>query len=239
MAVRAALWMGVVAAVLAAPSAWAEDHYTGSPRYGAIELKFGGFKPRIGDTNGLTTDPYRQVFGAGSMTLFTLQYDRYIYQGIGAFGVGFNIGYAEKYGKATNSLTGLPSPVQTALHVAPMNLLALYNFDWLALKYNIPLVPYVKAGLAYVPWWSSAGTGGVEFVDGKRQAGGSFGFVGIGGISFMLDVLEPRLARDFDSSMGVNHTYLFAEFNAMNADSFGNRVDLSSNYWMFGISFEF
>jgi D-methionine transport system permease protein len=40
----------------------------------------------------------------------------------------------------------------------------------------------------------------------------AFGLSFTAGLSFMLDFLDQRLARDFDSSVGVNHTYLFAEF---------------------------
>lgn len=212
-----------------------------SERNQALEFKLGGFRPLIGE--GLSSDPYEATFGTGSMLLFEVELDRYFYQGIGAAGIGFSIGYAEKYGRATvidgsGNPTGEASEA-TGLMVLPMRLHALYRFDWAALKYNIPLVPYVKAGLAFTPWWSTKG-GEIEESNGVRAMGGKLGYAGTLGLSLMLDVFEPRLARDFDSDLGVNHSYLFAEFSYADVNNFGRGgINLSSRHWMFGLALEF
>ncbi len=237
MAVRGALWAGVVAALIAAPAARAEVTYSESPRSGALKLKLGGYTPNIGD-------PYLDYFGDASMLLFAIDYDRYFWKGFGSFGVGLSAGYAEKYGRATEATapgaTGeaAVTAVPTGLHVVPLKLTALYNFDYLANEMNIPLVPYVKGGLAFVPWWTTKGEE-VESRDGIPLQGASFGLAGVAGIAFQLDVLGQRMARDMDSEFGINHTYIFAEYNLLQADSFGRKLNLSDNYWMFGMAFEF
>jgi hypothetical protein len=68
--------------------------------------------------------------------------------------------------------------------------------------------------------------------------------VAVGGLSLSLDFLDKRLARDFDTSMGVNHTYLFAEFTYQNTSvlelaSNTLPLNLDSLHWMFGLGLEF
>ncbi len=53
-------------------------------------------------------------------------------------------------------------------------------------------------------------------------------------------MLEPRLQRDFDSELGVNHTYLFAEYTYEDVNGFGTEgINLSSRRFSFGLAFEF
>lgn len=234
----------VAAAVaLAAGAAWAQEAVIPPEptRHQALELKLGGFKPMIGSEAGLTGNPYDQVFGATAMLLFEVEVDRYLYQGIGAAGIAVSIGYAEKYGHAlVASSGGATASAETAgFFVLPIRVGGVYRFDWAALKYGVPLVPYLKAGLVYTPWWTTKG-GQIEYADGKRGAGGRFGYGGTAGLGLMLDVLEPRLARDFAVDVGVKHSYLFAEFTYEDVNDFGQPgLDLSSRHWMFGVSFDF
>ncbi|MFL5318679.1 MAG: MXAN_2562 family outer membrane beta-barrel protein, partial [Myxococcaceae bacterium] len=125
------------------------------------------------------------------------------------------------------------------LKVLPLRVLGIYRFDYAALHWGVPLVPYAKLGLVYDLWWATKGDG-VEFVNGERAAGGKWGYSFTGGLSLLLDVLEPRLARDFDVDLGVNHSYLFAEYTYENVDDFGSGgLDLSSRHWMFGLALEY
>jgi hypothetical protein len=218
--------------------------YTESPRTGAIELKLGGYKPLIDREKSLNGKVYDQVFGASSMFLIELEFQKFFYQGIGTAGVGFSIGYAEKYAHASVVQTDpnappISSPVTTSLKVLPMRLLVVYKMDYLATHAIVPLTPYVQAGLNFTPWWASKG-GAIEYVAGSRGAGGKWGYGFTGGLGLLLDFFEPRLAKDFDTDIGVNHTYLFAEYTYENVNNFGKAgLDLSSRRWMFGIAFEF
>ena len=75
----------------------------------------------------------------------------------------------------------------------------------------------------------------------SRGQGVKFGIAGVLGLALQLDFIDQRLARDFDSSVGVNHTYLFAEGTLQEMNLFGGSkaLDLSSAHFMFGLGFEF
>ncbi|MDC0714944.1 MXAN_2562 family outer membrane beta-barrel protein [Stigmatella sp. ncwal1] len=209
-----------------------------SPRTGAVEVKLGGYKPRIDTEEDLKDTPYADTFGDSSMLLVELEIQRYFYQGIGSAGLSVSAGYAEKYGDAV-TLEGEVSPEKTSLKVVPLRLNALYKFDYAAFRWHVPLVPYAKAGLIYTPWWTSKGANTQE-VNGRKGKGGRWGYGLTAGVSFLMDVLEPRLARDFDSDLGINHTYLFAEYTYAEVNNFGsNGLVLSSRHWMFGLSLDY
>ncbi len=216
-----------------------------SPRTASAEFKMGGYKPMINRESTVRGNPYDQTFGASAMLLAELEVDKMLYQGIGLVSVGVSVGYAEKYAAAflVQSDPNAP-PVRsndnTSLKVVPIKLLAIYKFDYLALHRNIPFTPYVKVGLVFEPWWSTK-SGNIQYpVSGGRSAGARWGYGFTGGLALLLDFFEPRLAKDFDTDLGVNHTYLFAEYTYENVNSFGRAgIDLSSRHWMFGLAFEF
>src|SRR5262249_17197665 len=113
---------------------------------------------------------------------------KFFYQGIGTAGVGYSIGYAEKYAHATvvpadPNTPPTTSSVTTSLKVLPMRLMVLYKMDYLAFHYNVPLTPYVKAGLNFTPWWASKG-GSIDYVNGTRGAGGKWGYGFTAGLGF-------------------------------------------------------
>lgn len=248
----------VVAAVVLSGSTAARAQYDVSrevlpettPRTSAVEFKFGALRPMLDSEAGLTdpatggtATPFKDIFGNKRMLLFELELDQYLYQGIGAAGLAISAGYAEIYGQArilNDDGTTTPSTVEaTGLFMVPIRLGGVYRFDWAALNYRIPLVPYVKAGLIYAPWWVTQG-GRQEVVEGRTARGGTWGYGGTLGLSFLLDILEPRLARDFDADLGVNHSYLFAEFTYANVDDFGRGgFNLSTRHFMFGLALEF
>jgi hypothetical protein len=209
-----------------------------SPRTGGLELKLGGYKPRIDTEEGLTGRPYAETFGDESMLLFEVELQRYYYQGIGSAGVGFSAGYAEKYAD-TITETDEVAAEKTALKVVPLQLKGLYKFDYAAFRWGVPLVPYGKLGLIYTPWWINKGSDTQNLGDRKGK-GGRWGYGLTLGAAFMLDVLDRRLARDFDTDMGVNHSYFFAEWTYSEVNNFGRPgLVLSSRHWMFGLALDY
>lgn len=210
-----------------------------SPRNGAFELKLGGFRPRIDEEPGLTTKPFENTFKSKSMLLFEVEIERFLYKGIGTAGLGFSAGYAEKYGDTVVTATGAPSAEKTALKLIPLRLNLVYKFDYAAFKWGIPLVPYVQGGLVYTPWWINKGDD-TEVVNGNEGKGGKWGYGLTAGVAFMLDVLEPRLARDFDTDVGINHSYIFAEYSYSEVNDFGGKgFNLGSRHWMFGLALDY
>ncbi|MBN1205247.1 MAG: hypothetical protein JXB05_10015 [Myxococcaceae bacterium] len=238
-----AVALGIVALLGALPSQALEvsdapTRLLRSPRTGAVELKLGGYKPRIDTEEGLSGRPYADTFGNESMLLFEVELQRYFYQGMGSAGLGFSAGYAEKYADAVTR-TGEPALEKTALKVVPLKLNGLYKFDYAAFRWGVPLVPYGKLGLIYMPWWINKGSD-TQLVDGREAKGGRWGYGLTLGASFLLDVLEPRLARDFDSDLGVNHSYFFAEWTYAEVNNFGGSgLVLSSRHWMFGLALDY
>jgi hypothetical protein len=233
----------LLATVLAASLAYAEEDDDAfsittageSPRSGAVELRFGSYSPAIANT-----PEFQALLGSGSLLLFELEIDKQFFQKVGSFGVGFIIGYGERYGTAVLQADGVtPSAERTALRVLPIKGVAVYRMDYPALHWHVPLVPYAKAGLVFQPWWMLKGSR-VENTDFGRGSGAKYGYTVVGGLAFQLDFLDERLAKDFDSDVGVNHSYLFGEYNHVGLNSFsGTGFDFSSQHWMFGLAMEY
>ena len=212
------------------------------PRDLTVEFRLGGYRPLI-DRGASSGQPWEEIFGSSRMLLFEGEVDKILWQKFGTIALGFSIGYAEKYAKALISPgspgAGTPSGENTSLKVIPARLLAVYRFDYPALRYGVPLVPYGKAGLVAMGWWTQKG-GSLEYADGHRGLGVKFGYSFAGGLSLMLDFLEPRLAKDFFTDLGVRHSYLFGEYVYENVNTFGKGgLDLSSRHWMFGFAMDF
>jgi len=212
-----------------------------TPRSGSVEFRLGGYKPALDAEEALEDGerPYSETFGGSNMLLFEVEMQRFFYQDIGTAGVGVSLGYAEKYAAALTE-AGAPSAERTGFHVLPIRVRGVYRFDYPAFRWGIPLVPYLKPGLVFMPWWSTKGGETEAPAEGGSGRGAKFGWEVAGGVAFLLDVLEPRLARDFDSDLGVNHSYLFAEYTYAKVNNFGGRgFDLSDGYWMFGLALDY
>jgi hypothetical protein len=217
-----------------------------------FEVKMGPLTPMVDRpfTSDPTapTGPYQKSFNGSAMVFGEIELDKQLFQSFGTAAIAISIGYGEKFGKATDTTTMTTATESTGLRIVPIKLLGVYRFDWAVAKFGIPLVPYVKAGLVIEPWWAVKG-GSTESAEGLDGVGAKWGLAGTLGIALQIDFLDPRLARDFDSTSGVNHTYLFAEgsieemtIGAATQDASGNKIyplDLSARHWMLGLSFEF
>lgn len=127
------------------------------------------------------------------------------------------------------------------MRLVPIKAMLVYRFDWAKEKWGIPVVPYAKGAFVAMPYFLLSGVN-LEEVSLNVGQGVKFGLGATLGLALELDFLDKRLARDFDSSMGVNHTYLFAEGTVQgmalfNAEPRG--LDFSSEHFMFGLGFEF
>lgn len=234
-----ALAAAATASLLAPASARAE-----SVQVGAFEFKLGSYRPQIGSETGLSQSPYTSAFGSKSILLGELEFDKQFFQGFGSLGAGLSVGYGEVYGHGvygSGTEVGKASEDSTALRLIPLKLLAVYRFDVLAKRFNIPLVPFIKVGLVDVLWESLDGTGSVsKGLDGKKGQGGRLGYEGALGLSLLLDFFDQTLADEFDKDVGVNHSYLFAEYRIDRIDGFGSKgIILSDNILSGGLALEF
>jgi hypothetical protein len=238
--------------VFSSQSAWADedDERYRSPRRFAMEFKFGVYRPNVDEeVNNLNTDgsktftPYTDIFGAGEPFSFQFEFDYQIWQGFGSIGIGLSLGFSQntalaceddtkdtgaKYSSCSTRTAG-----STSFTVFPISVLAVYRFDVLAKYLNIPIVPFVKAGMNYTMWWSSGSSG--------DTVGGSWGWQVNAGGALLLDWLEPSAAKSLDNDMGINHTYLFFEFLHSRANSFGkfNARHVGDTTWHAGLAIEF
>lgn len=231
-----------VALALVPLAARADDPRGASPRNFLFELKVSPYLPMV-DAGLTAPGPYQLVFGSGPMLLAEGELDFEVWQKFGTISVAVSGGYAEKYAKAFIAGTTTASAEGTGFHVTPLKALVTYRFDILWTRFDVPLTPYLKGGPVFMPWWITKGTE-IDVVDGLRGAGYKLGLSGTIGLALVLDFLDRRLARDFDTGSGVNHTSLFAEFTAQDMNLFEfskntQNLNLSSNHWDFGIAFEF
>jgi hypothetical protein len=230
-----------------------------TPKHFAFEAKFGPYKPSIDSEFSGQTGPYSRYFGgSGLMSQFELDWQ--FFQKFGSISVGLSLGYFTKSGKSYPCFagTGTTSGVacepdfstkagdSTSINVLPLAFLAVYRFDVLALRYRVPVVPYVKGGLTYSFWWINKGNGKVASVtnaDGSKDNGrnGQFGLTFTGGVSLMLDAFDTGAGRELDGALGINHTYIFWEWQWTGADGFGAKsaLHIGDSTWLAGLAFEF
>jgi hypothetical protein len=231
---------------LVGAQAFAAEVYGATEQSFAFEFKMGPHRPLIDRDPTLTIDPYYDTFGTAPMLLGEIELDYQFWRPLGSFAVGLSIGYTEKFAPAVDATSLEPATESTGLRLFPIKLLAVYRFDWLAQRHSIPIVPYVKGGFVAEPFWITKG-GKTETADGMEGTGVRWGVAATVGLALQIDFLDPRLARDFDTSAGVNHTYLFAEWAITEVNNFGatnamgkpDGFDFSSRNVMFGIAVEF
>jgi hypothetical protein len=242
---RRALATGLALLMAAGAIAAPQTARAESPRTASLDLRFGYYTPQVDSefatTNGQT--PYGTVFGDSSLHK-GISLEQILFDGFGDLGIGFSVGWWSMTGKA-RSLDGGSAQDSTELLIVPVSIELVYRFNWLAFKTGFPLIPYAKGGIAYAFWWGFDGNGDVSTYTGAdnkvtEAQGGVAGLHGTVGLRLLLDVFEPRAARGFDLEMGVNHSYLFCEYQVLSLNNFGDAksLDLSDNVLMFGLGFD-
>ena len=204
--------------------------------------------------------------------------DYQFFQGFGVLGIGISAGYHYRTAKSfvlspktqkycaveadgptqrKYVLGGQPvsygdciSDDEDKLNVVPMSLLLSYRFDVLDRRFSIPIIPYVKIGLAYYVWWfgnSSSYVASVKTTDSSGAdksldaSGGSLGLVVHPGLALNLSALDPAAARAIDQEVGLNRVTAFVELNYSWVNGFGQprKLDLSDTSLNAGLGFEF
>ncbi len=122
------------------------------------------------------------------------------------------------------------------LNVVPMSLRLSYRFDVLDKRFRIPLIPYVKVGLAYYVWWFGNSSSYVASVPTKDSngndkvldaSGGSLGLVVNPGLALDLSAIDPAAARAIDQEIGLNRMTAFFELNYSWVNGFGREKKLN------------
>ncbi len=244
----------VLAAATWAPAARAETDSTRAKpagRFGmGLELRGGPYLPRMATEGGPAAEAFERIFGTPSggayrldpNPLFRLGADLQLLRGVGTLGIGGSFGFMQFVGRGLFA-DGSRSTDTSVLNILPLELTAFYRFDLLEDRAGIPIIPYVRGGLAYHVWWVTNGTGEIASVtDGGQELearGGKLGFTASVGAALLLNFLEPGTARSLYESTGFRGTYLFGQLDVMEVDGFGgDGFDLSDLTWSVGLSFE-
>jgi len=134
----------------------------------------------------------------------------------------------------------------TVLHIAPLTLTAFYRFHLLRDELSVPIVPYVRGGLAYTIWAVGRGDGGLSTgqptvgADEKTGIGGKAGLTATGGLAITLDSIDPKSARRLYVASGIRSTSVFVEYYFAWVDGFGSDgFDFSEDSWNAGLYLEF
>lgn len=257
---------GMVSALALAPRAasaqedgldslYAHHHAYESPQNFAVEIRFSPFRPNVDSDPSLHgCTPFADIFGTGSNLLIGAELDWQALRipHVGTLGPGAAVGYTSfsanaPYSSVTHNAqgclvsTGQTSGETTSLAIYPMYLVAVFRADALWKDLGIPFVPYAKAG-AGVGFWQASNTLGTSSYGGQQGRGYTLGTQFAIGVSFNLNVFDPYAARNFDEQMGVNSTYLFAEWTDANLDGLWiqqGALRVGGTSWTFGLAWEF
>jgi len=210
-----------------------------SPQDAAFELRIGRYVPEV--DKGLTSTPFQDTFGSSNRYTFGAEVDWQVLRikHLGSFGPGFGWSYTKFSERAPFADGSGLSASTTRLNIMPMYVVGVLRADFIAKDLKIPLVPYAKLGFGYAMWWSSDGQRSATY-QGEKGKGGSYGVTYALGGMFLLDVLDADDAKSADGLMGINNSYLFAEWFRPQLDGFGSNkvLNLSSSSWVLGFALE-
>ncbi len=220
-----------------------KEHGIHSPQHFAFELRFSPYTNNIDSDPALIGAPYKAAFGTAPRFFAGAEFD---WQALriphaGSLGPGASVGYTVSSDPAQFTNGSGPSGETTSLWIIPMAVMAVFRVDVLWRDVGIPVVPYAKVGIAYALWRASntLGTSNFEGVSGE---GHSWGVHYAAGLSLNLNPFDPYAAQNFDDSLGVNGTYVFAEWTRDDFNGLGFQSDplrVGSSNWTFGLAFEF
>ncbi len=200
-----------------------------SPRWGSFDFGVMRYKPNI--DAGLSQPVWDTTFpggkGYGWMLQAALWKSIFTRPTWGTFEVGFRSGYFQKSGHAlAKDANGnwVPTTADTSFNIVPTSAGLQYRADQLVERFRIPFAFYGRVMFERYNWWVTGPTGSWSV------KGATNGWSATLGAAFLLDVVDPTLAREFDRDSGVNHTYLFFEATDVKVDDFGSKKsgDLSS-----------
>ena len=252
-------WAGVSSAQSSLDPYWDEDNAGfGDDSYEVnwhAGIKLGPYTPAIdAQFGGSGEGPYEAMFG-GYAIVPMLDVDYIFMQTeLGQIGFGGSIGFLNKKASAF-AMDSTPGPdrPRTAEHnrfrMVPLAATAVFRLTYLDDKLRIPLVPYVRGGLAYHLWWAEAPDGGVSSVcreggttcDENKGRGGSLGVVGSLGIAVRAENIDFEAASAMREG-GIQHAGFYAEVQSSKVDDFGvgNKLAVGDSLtWFAGVDFEF
>lgn len=212
-----------------------------SEQNGAIELRFGPYRPDIDSEFGGAATPFADIYGPGETVMFGIEGDwqalRIPHFGTLGPGVQFSFATFDAYSLLESDPTQR-SAQPTNMWFLPMSLLAVLRVDVLDKEFHVPLVPYVKFGGTMTLWEATNGVG-ASTAGGVVGQGISTGLTGAVGLMISLNPIAPQAAIDMDNATGVNTAYLFGEWMVSRVSSFDQGLETGDSTWQVGLTLEF
>jgi len=215
--------------------------FADSPISGQFEARFGWFMPNIDSEPALVSKgetPYKDIFiDSGFQFGFEIGSNIFSHELAGTLMYAFGLEYFKKEGYALKQ-DGTRSKDQTTLKMLPLKLSLTYNIDQFETLFNVPLVPYIKAGFQYKIWYIEDSIGDTAINSkGNKASGGKYGTFWAVGLRFLLDFMDQDSALSFDNDLGINDSYIFIEYLSSDIDSFGKPgMQLGGAGWFFGLA---
>lgn len=216
-----------------------------------LGLRLGPYVPSIDASFDSDPGPYERTFKFKSL-MFAVDLHRVWNVARGQLGIGATVGY---YTNSANSFEDGTTPSTpdrprvvdniTRLSILPTAITATYRATILDDEYGIPLVPYVRGGIAYDVWWIKNPADELSSAMScatcdDRALGASIGLVGAVGLAVRAERIDPDAALSMRNS-GLEHAGFFAELEYGWVNGFGNdtKLSLGDLTWFGGLSFEF
>lgn len=209
-----------------------------------VGVKLGPYQPDVDSAPELRgATPYADLFGDDS-GIYVVPQVRLL-RDYGFFGLGASVavGYMQQSAKAfvddgddeTPSSGAKESGGETSIRVIPVMALGVVRFRGVAEWLDLPLVPYVEAGVAYAFWRVGKGDGSAA------ASGGSMGWALNAGLALRLDSFEPFASKALRDQFGVLGTELTFEWSHLSTDGFGRdgTFRVGDSTWTAGLAIGF
>ncbi|MBN9163003.1 MAG: hypothetical protein BGO98_00845 [Myxococcales bacterium 68-20] len=226
----------------------AQEHPFRSAQNFALELRFSPYYPAVDEEPGLSGTPFKDRFGDSARLYFGLEFDWQTFRipYLGTIGPGIGAGIVGMSRPAVTRDSRRPSGDDYSLSIYPMYLSGVLRADVLWRELGIPVVPYGKFGVG-MGLWEASNSGGTSKstlageskpVAGKGMTLGTHAALGL---AFALDAIDSGASRNMDNAIGVNNTYVYAEYYWLSLNGIGQDRPLyvGTNTWAAGLAFEF
>ena len=220
-----------------------------------VGVKVGPYVPEIDQQANMDPGPYKAMYG-GARVVPMVDVERIFWRGFGQLGAGGTIGYLQKSGHSFKDGTTVTDPNRprssgdtNTFRLIPFAATVTYRFTFLDDEYGIPVVPYLRGGLAYYTWWVRS-NGKLASVckdgssnpscDKNKAYGGTLGVQGAIGLAIRAERIDAAAAASMRQG-GINHAGFYGELSLAKVDGFGSDTKLSvgDRTWFAGVDFEF
>jgi len=211
------------------PSDTSARRFSSAPDWG-FELGISFYRPAVDSEFGNGPHPFADTFSSARHVLTEGELDRYLVHRFGTWGVGLRAGYYKVTGAAFLA-DGTRSGDDTSLRLIPLSLSLLYRADGLAGLQEVPLIPYVKAGLDGVTWTATS-TG-----DSASHSGFTPGWHAAAGVALGLKFLG---VGNLNPGALPDPFALFFEWDyaAINGLGLSGKLHVGDNIWFAGAVFD-